>query len=293
MAESTPLLPRANKGHHDAPIFARVCHSPWSSISQQSLMVYRGLIAVFMIVIGSMSLDHAINHTEHGGQVFPFVASNVSWVMQTIYHIITCIWTTQQVTAPKAHHSNERSSGYAVRSQEEESGNYFIEMAKGIFKIPRNTFWNGTVFTMFYTCVTTFPFVITFMHWFVLDGANYKDHGPFTNFLIFNRNTVNSFIALIEIFILSSVRKQLPVGRYVAGLNVVCLAYFGWFTFGEFVTGRNIYKMFDPQHLDGRSKFLYICVTNGITSLMYIVQFGMHDLREYLTSTAAGGHQGR
>lgn len=82
-------------------------------------------------------------------------------------------------------------------------------MVRGIFKIPRNTFWNKTMFSMFYICITTFPFVMTFMYWFVLDGASSNDHGPFTNFLIFNANIVNSFIALIEIFILSSVRKQL------------------------------------------------------------------------------------
>lgn len=91
MSESTPLLPRPNKVAEDAPIFARVCHSPWATIGQQSLMVYRGFIAFYMIVIFSMSLDHSINHTENGGKVFPFVASNVSWVMQTIYYIITFV----------------------------------------------------------------------------------------------------------------------------------------------------------------------------------------------------------
>ena len=91
MSESTPLLPRPNKVAGDAPIFARVCHSPWAAISQQSLTIFRGFIAVYMIVVFSMSLDHSINHTKNGGKVFPFVASNVSWVMQTIYYIITFV----------------------------------------------------------------------------------------------------------------------------------------------------------------------------------------------------------
>lgn len=63
---------------------------------------------------------------------------------------------------------------------------------------------------MFYTCATTFPFVVTFLYWFVVEET--RGHkfeiGGVAGLVHLNMSGINALIALIEIMILSSVRKQ-------------------------------------------------------------------------------------
>lgn len=63
---------------------------------------------------------------------------------------------------------------------------------------------------MFYTSATTFPFVVTFLYWFVVeDTRRHKfELGGVAGLVHLNMSGVNALIALIEIMILSSVRKQ-------------------------------------------------------------------------------------
>ncbi len=71
---------------------------------------------------------------------------------------------------------------------------------------------NKSAFSLFYTTAVTFPFVVTTFYWLILYPL-----GPLVDnewvkalqlFVLININVVNSALALFEIMILSSVRKQ-------------------------------------------------------------------------------------
>lgn len=69
---------------------------------------------------------------------------------------------------------------------------------------------NRKVFSLFYSAVTTFPFVVSYFYWLVLDGQRgfAVGSGPFRAWIIFSMVGVNSIIALLEILLMSSVPKQ-------------------------------------------------------------------------------------
>ena len=90
IAETTPLLPRANKPPCDLPIFLRVCHSPWPFISQRTLLAVRAVIASFLTIVFILDILYRINYTQRGQQ-FAFEASNVSLLIQILYYWITMV----------------------------------------------------------------------------------------------------------------------------------------------------------------------------------------------------------
>ena len=90
MAETTPLLPRANRPPHDPSIVLRICHSPWLFISQKLPLAVRAIIASFLSFVLTLDIIYAINHT-HRGRQFALEASNVSLVIQNLYYWITTV----------------------------------------------------------------------------------------------------------------------------------------------------------------------------------------------------------
>ena len=71
-----------------------------------------------------------------------------------------------------------------------------------------------TAFSLFYTAAVTFPFVVTTTFWlYLFPSSGFSDSMPFwaqflQYFRIANEAFMNSVTALLEIFVLSSVRKQ-------------------------------------------------------------------------------------
>ena len=88
--ESTPLLPQNNKPSHDHPIFFRVCHSPWIFLGQKSLLLCRALLAAYMVAIVIVTIHYAAFRTHHG-QLFIFFAGQISYITQTVYHLVTTV----------------------------------------------------------------------------------------------------------------------------------------------------------------------------------------------------------
>lgn len=90
MADTEPLLPKANMPPHDHPIFLRVCHSPWLFLGQKSLMIVRGLLAVYMTTVLALDLTFEIVFAGRG-RLFLFFIGNVSYLIQIIYYWITFV----------------------------------------------------------------------------------------------------------------------------------------------------------------------------------------------------------
>jgi hypothetical protein len=100
-------------------------------------------------------------------------------------------------------------------------------MMQKIFSPPRqNQSTNNKLFySIFYTAAVTFPFVVTLVYYLILVPHNNGDftsafgltddltdnlfgHGWFKPFMVFNKYGVNCLAALIEVFVLSSVKRQ-------------------------------------------------------------------------------------
>ncbi len=90
MSDTQPLLPKANVSPHDHPILLRVCHSPWLFLGQKSLMIVRGLLAVYMTTVLALDLTFEIVYAGRG-RLSPFFVSNVSYVIQIIYYWISFV----------------------------------------------------------------------------------------------------------------------------------------------------------------------------------------------------------
>lgn len=96
MAETTPLLPGADRPPYDLSIFLRVCHSSWSRLVQKVLVAVRASIAAYLSVAFALAMFHEINCTQRGKQ-FAFEASNISLAIQTVYYWITTVSTSPQL----------------------------------------------------------------------------------------------------------------------------------------------------------------------------------------------------
>jgi hypothetical protein len=88
MSSSTALLPKNRKD--EFPIFLRVCHSPWVSIGQSTLVVIRGLFAFYMTAVFVMLVYHKERHAVNPWAV-PFEFSVIIYLLQLIYAWITFV----------------------------------------------------------------------------------------------------------------------------------------------------------------------------------------------------------
>ena len=101
-------------------------------------------------------------------------------------------------------------------SQDERASGGVLAKLKSAFSIPTNTSIKSkkrVSFSTFYTAAVTFPFVITLLYWLKLhhytsDADEAASVKALRLFVLISVNGVNSIIALVEIMVLSSVRKQ-------------------------------------------------------------------------------------
>ena len=96
MAETTPLLPRADRPPHDLSISLHVCHSQWSSLIQKVLVAVRASTAAYLSVAFALDMFHETSYNQRGKQ-FAFEACNVSLAIQTVYYWITTVGTSPQL----------------------------------------------------------------------------------------------------------------------------------------------------------------------------------------------------
>jgi hypothetical protein len=88
MSSSTALLPKNRKD--EFPIFLRVCHSPWVSISQSALVAIRCFIASYMTAVFVVLVYHKERHAVNPWTV-PFEFSVIIYLLQLIYTWITFV----------------------------------------------------------------------------------------------------------------------------------------------------------------------------------------------------------
>ncbi|KAL9127767.1 MAG: hypothetical protein Q9217_003425 [Psora testacea] len=278
MAETAPLLPQANRPPHDHPIFLRVCHSAWPFLGQAKLLTTRSMIAAYLTVVLALSLYWEVKYAT--GKQWVFEASNISLMVQVIYYWITAIWTMQHLMVP-----------HCRIAQDESAKGGIVVTLKSAFAILVNKDIKSKThqfFSAFYTAAVTFPFVITILYWLKL-----YSHIPEADesarvrslrlFVLSSVNGINSVIALIEIMILSSVRKQRPLWVHVSSMVTVVILYVLWTIIGRYATKQWVYKYFAPDYEGWGALFSVYITLIALVLFAFFSQRGLHTLREMVT----------
>lgn len=89
------------------------------------------------------------------------------------------------------------------------------------------------------------PFGWEFTHETI--GKDFWGHGWFEPFCILNLYLATSLIALFEIFVLNSIKRQVPVPAHVIATVFFLSAYLGWAAFGKWFTGLYPFFWMDPE----------------------------------------------
>ena len=89
MSESTPLLPGSSNRNKEHNIFLRFCHSPWSFIDQNALLLSRSVLLGYTSAVWITKL--VVDIENGNGSLFAFDIGHISLLMQMIYYAVTTV----------------------------------------------------------------------------------------------------------------------------------------------------------------------------------------------------------
>lgn len=305
--DTTPLLAAAGglpgpNTMQDHPAFLRASHSPWRFIPQNILVILRGLILAYLVALGIMGTHYKLGlESEHPVWRFLFDFSVISYVLVSLYHIITFSWTFTHLYYPNPEDNEGGVEGFIVK----------------FMSLPNNmgNFRKQFYFTMLYTLTTVFAFMNSTIYWFItrahsLEGDSGDDGGdspgkmledgghnigaPFSDlfgdgwykpFVIFNFYAITSAIMVLEIFFLNSIKRPFAIGSHLLGLIVAAGVYLGWAALGKFVTGWDAFFWLEKEEVGSEEAVTAYCMGFVLLApLMYILMQGFVAVREGLTS---------
>ncbi|KAK8063536.1 hypothetical protein PG996_008188 [Apiospora saccharicola] len=289
---TTPLLPgpSSSASSDSHPIFLRACHSPWRWINQSVLTLIRFVISSYLLAVMGISLKYKLEQEDdHTRWRIPFQFSSVSFILLLLYNLLVTVWTFMHLLLPKE----------LPEDPAECHGHQFRNKAINAFLPPsRNRYGNHTHpiwFSLLYTVSHVFTFMNTIIYWAVLvpaghggfqpphaphrhphapdnsTVAGYDPHkglfeeGHLKAFSIINVWSITSVIALLEILLFNSIRRQ---------------------TLGKLVTGHAGLFFLDPELMGNvhgaalAASVLFVTLAPGIFSYMY----GLIAMRESMSA---------
>ncbi|KAK8112807.1 hypothetical protein PG984_013333 [Apiospora sp. TS-2023a] len=289
---TTPLLPgpSSSASSDSHPIFLRACHSPWRWINQSVLTLIRFVISAYLLAVMGISLKYKLEQEDdHTRWRIPFQFSSVSFILLLLYNLLVTVWTFMHLLLPKE----------LPEDPAECHGHQFRNKVINAFLPPsRNRYGNHTHpiwFSLLYTVSHVFTFMNTIIYWAVLvpaghggfqpphaphrhphapdnsTVAGYDPHkglfeeGHLKAFSIINVWSITSVIALLEILLFNSIRRQ---------------------TLGKLVTGHAGLFFLDPELMGNvhgaalAASVLFVTLAPGIFSYMY----GLIAMRESMSA---------
>jgi len=268
MSSSTPVLP-TNRQKGDHPIFSRVCHSPWASIGQKSLVFLRGFVALYQFIAIFLVLDFELKYLQRDWIVV-FEFPNIVLLVQVIYTLIAFTWTYTHLYYPDYRYEDDNTLYSCARR--------FLSPPK------QNSATNNRAsFSIFYIAAHTYPLVVAFIYWAIL-GPQGKSTFPadeitsysrYTVFYIFHKYAISAALAIFEIFILSSVNKPYPIWAHVNALIIISLAYIGWVYLGYFLVDQIAYYFLDFEVVGWEytvtSLILFLAIAQAFFAFVYVL----------------------
>ncbi|KAK4228604.1 hypothetical protein QBC38DRAFT_361521 [Podospora fimiseda] len=310
--ERTPLidrpglpLPVGSSQVQDHPIFLRACHSPWPCISQRGLVYLRGLIFAYLSVLAAMLFIYKVEY-EYGKEekktawctLFEF--STLAFVLLWFYHLTVFSWSFTHLV---------------YRDIEEEDQRWESSIIKKLsppVQTPQSR--NRFYFSIFYTIVHVFVIMNCVIYWALLVPLGYgkfpggKDKGGesvstssaetffgdywFQPFCLINLYCVTGLIAIFELLILSSIKRQVPLGSHIFFVAFALCAYLGWAAFGKSFTSEYPFFWMDRDIMK-KTEYIALYVSGFMASglIVFAFVYGLIVLREYLTNKSSSGSQ--
>ncbi|RAL65017.1 hypothetical protein DID88_001125 [Monilinia fructigena] len=276
MSSSTALLPGGSNRKNDHPIFLRACHSPWLSVSQKSLVFLRGSLATYLLASSLLILHYELEVQKNGWLVV-YDLSNIVFGLQTLYAWITFTWTFMHLYYP--HNNDNNSSSISAYTRR------FLSPSR------RNSNSNEKYsFSIFHWVVIAFPHLVTFVHWVILIPRNevsipndkiFDDR--LTTFVTFNKYCVNSVIAFIELFILSSIKRSDPVWNHVVAFAIIIFMYVGWSAIGHGCIGKYAYFFLDHEKIGWEYYWASVSGLVFLSELFFVFVYSVTGVRESMT----------
>ncbi|KAK8062464.1 hypothetical protein PG997_014561 [Apiospora hydei] len=285
---TTPLLPGpSNTGSSDShPIFLRACHSPWRFINQSVLTLFRFVISAYLLTVMGISLKYKLEtEDDHTRWRIPFQFSSVSFILLLLYNLQVTVWTFMHLLLPKElPEEPAECHGHQFRNK---IINLLLPPSRNRYGNHTHPFW----FSMFYTVSHVFTFMNTIIYWAVLVPAGHGgfeppnalivtpmrlitqrlldkglfEEGHLKAFSIINVWSITSAIAVLEILVFNSIRRQ---------------------TLGKLVTGHAGLFFLDPELMGDAhgaalaASVLFVSLSPGIFSYMY----GLIAMRESMSA---------
>ncbi|KAH7241500.1 hypothetical protein BKA59DRAFT_545933 [Fusarium tricinctum] len=310
LLQNTDGLPSPNV-MQDHPAFLRACHSPWSFIPQNVLVILRGIVLALVTAVGILVLNFEFHeHTEYSKWRIIFDFANLSLFFVFLYELKTFGWTFTHLYYPH-HHDRHMGGieGWIIKrmSLPHHMGNL------------RKQFY----FILYYTICAVFAFANTTIYFFITrehksEGntsgepqpdrhppsnstktpiwAGYAEQPPeapfedifgegwFRAFIILSLYAFGSGVMVFEILCLNSIRRPYTVGIYLIAITFCATIYLGWAAFGRLVTDYCAFFWLDKNEVGSDEAItLYSIGFVFLMPIMYILAQGLIACRESFT----------
>ncbi|KAK0721656.1 hypothetical protein B0T26DRAFT_643757 [Lasiosphaeria miniovina] len=283
-------LPIGSSQVQDHPIFLRVCHSPWPWLNQSTLVYLRSAILSYLTVVGWMLIDYKIYKREdaHTAWRILFQFSTLAYVLLWFYHLVAFSWSFTHLYYPDIQDGDQRWESRILR-----------KMSPPIQTLHSR---KRLYFSLFYTFVHVVVFMNAIIYWTVLVPAEHghfpkKDEaadesvedffgdGWFKPFCIINLWGVIALLGFVEILILNSVKRPVPVPTHIFTIMFFLSGYLGWAAFGKILTDHYPYFWMDPEAMEKTeivAAYSSAFVGLGATVVFAFI-YGLIGIRENLT----------
>ncbi|KAK4170075.1 hypothetical protein QBC43DRAFT_198532 [Cladorrhinum sp. PSN259] len=299
--ERAPLIdrsglpqPNGSSQVQDHPIFLRACHSPWPWLSQSALVYIRGLIFAYLSGLAAMLLVYKIKY-EYGEEegktawctLFEF--ATVAYVLLWLYHFIVFSWSFTHLFYSDIEGEDNRWESSVIKKLSPP-----VQTPQS-----RKRFY----FSIFFTIVHVIVIMNCVIYWAVLVPQSYGkfpggDEGESLSpssaetffgdywlqpFCLINLYCVTALIVFFEIFVLNSIKRQVPVGSHIFFVAFFLSAYLGWAAFGKLFTGEYPYFWMDPDQME-KAEYIasYVAGFVGLGLTVFAFIYGLIGMRENL-----------
>ncbi|KAK0636998.1 hypothetical protein B0T17DRAFT_504384 [Bombardia bombarda] len=281
----------------DHPIFLRVCHSPWTWMSQGGLVYTRAFILLYLTALAPMLVDYKLTKREdlENPWCILFKFSTLTFFLLWIYHLVAFAWSFTHLYYPDIDENDGRWESKIL-----------WKMSPPVQTMhSRKRFY----FSVFYTAVHVFAFMNVIIYWAVSvpnghghfpkgegegesvfsAAEDFWSNGWFEPFCLINLWGVTALIAFIEVLILNSIKRQVPVPSHISIITFLLSSYLGWAAFGQLLTEQAAFFWMDPKEVEYTEVITGCCAGFvAFGSVVFAFLYGLIGMRETLTAKDNG-----